>query len=129
MGLNKAISEAFPICSSVSISNAQVFVSSASSVKYRDTITYQFVWARQSSTTFGIQVSSNYSPGLPQNPGQANSGNWDDLTLSPTPTSYNSTSYTVNLNQIGSPWVRFIATTTSSGTALLTATVTAKSLG
>ena len=78
---------------------------------------------------FYVQTSNNYSPGLPQNPGSANAGNWDSIPLNPVPTTSSANSYTAVVTQTGPAWARFVVDTVSSGSFLLSATFSAKSLG
>lgn len=115
----KLVSDPFLICSSITISNAAVYVSSVSSIKTRDTFTYQWIWAGVSSTTFYVQTSNDYSPGLPQNPGALNAGHWDSIPFNTTPTTNSGSSYTAVVNFTGPAWSRFMSVTASSGTATL----------
>ncbi len=123
----KEVSPPFLIVSSVSVSGATTFTSSASGVIYRDSIGYQVNWSGTPIGTFQINGSLDYNPGTPQSNGALNAGSWVTIT-SQAVGSGTSQPVLFNLNQLAAPWTQFqFVSSTSSGT--LAVYVTAKSLG
>lgn len=110
------------------MTGTNTIISLPSTVLYRDTVAYQLQWTGSPTGTFGVQVSSDYNPGLPQSAGTQNNGIWTDVTLAPIPTTSGVSSGTINLSQLGSGYVRCYYTNTT-GTGVLTGYFTAKSLG
>lgn len=125
----KEITEKTPIFSTSAVAGVVSIVSSVTQIKYKDSVGYQFYWDGNPSGTFHIQVSNDYSSGSPQGQsGFANAGTWDTVTVSPTPTTSSGFSYTVNMNQLGLPYVRVVFIN-STGSGVITGNVFCKSLG
>lgn len=126
---SKEVSLPFQVCASATMSGTSVFTSSATSIIYRDSLAYQFNWTGNPTGTFQIQGSVDYNPGLPQSAGTFNSGNWNPVTITPTPTAASgSATYLVNMNQLAFSYARF-QYTNASGSGVLGAWTCGKSLG
>lgn len=96
--------------------------SDATEVLNKDNLTYQLLWTGTLAGTFDIQVSSNYDPNKPS------LASWDSLPLTSVPTAAGSPdSWTVDLNQLGSKWVR-CAFTRVSGTGNLKMIISGKAI-
>lgn len=126
---SKMVSPPFQVCASVTMAGTTVFTSSATSILYRDSVSYQFNWTGNPVGTFAIQGSNDYNPGQMESAGSLNNGSWNPLTLSPTPAAASgSATYLVNMNQLAFSYVRFTYTN-STGSGVLAAWTVGKSLG
>ena len=125
----KNVNLPYQIMSSATMVAQNTLTSSASNIMYHDSVAVSFAWSGNPTGTFQIQGSLDYNPGTPQSGGQANSGTWNNLTLSPQPTAGSgSATYLVNMNQLAFPWLR-IQYTNSTGSGVLSACICSKSLG
>lgn len=123
----KEVSSPFLIIGSLSVSAANTYTSSASSILYRDSVCYQVNAAGVPTGSLNINGSADYNPGTPQSTGTLNAGNWTTIT---TQAIGSGTSYPVlfNLNQLAMPWTQFqFVSSTNTGT--ISVYVSAKSLG
>lgn len=107
------------------------FISAPTSVKFLDNFSYQInILTSNSTGTFSVQASDDYSPGGPIE-GVANAGTWVDLVLGggvPTVAAAND-SILINLNQLPFTAVRLKYTSTVAGTGTCDIWVVAKQLG
>lgn len=123
----KEISEPYLVINSASFSGTQSVTSSASNIKYKDSISYQVNFTTGLNGTVFINGSLDYNPGLPQSGGAFNAGNWTTIT-SQTVGSGTLNPILFNLNQLAMPWTQVQFTnTTASGT--ISCYFGAKSLG
>lgn len=124
----KEISEPFLIIPSIAVSGATNRTSSASSVKYKDTVGYQVNFTGSPVGTLYVNGSIDYNPGAPQSGGTYNVGNWVTIT-SQTVGSGTSQPYLFNLNQLAVPWTQLQFIGSSSAAGSMSVYFTAKSLG
>lgn len=128
----KAITETQVIINNVAVSGTVQVIGSVSNIKYKDSISIQYNCTGNATGSFAIQGSLDYNPGTTQAQafaGGYNAGNWNSITLSPTPSiSSGSGTYLVNMNQLAFPYIRSVFTN-SSGTGILSGFIFCKSLG
>lgn len=124
----KEISEPFLIIPSSAISGSTNITSSASSVKYKDSVGYQVNFTGAVAGTLRVNGSIDYNPGAPQSGGAFNAGNWVTIT-SQTVGSGSTQPYLFNLNQLAVPWTQLQFVGSSSATGSMSVYFTAKSLG
>ncbi len=108
-----------------------VFISSVTSILYRDSISYQWAWTGIPTGNFDVQGSLDFNPGLPESAGSLNNGTWTSVTLTPVANATGSgggTQILANLSQLGFPYIRF-AYTNSTGSGVLGAWTSGKSYG
>lgn len=124
----KEISEPFNVLPASSVSGTSTVTSSASSVKYKDSVVYQInATSGVPDGTFYVNASVDYNPGNPQSAGTYRAGHWYTLTSQVVGSG---TSYPVSfrLTQVTEPWLQIqFVSSTSSGT--IEAWFMAKSLG
>lgn len=123
----KEISEPYQIISSFTASGTTTTISSASSVKYKDSVAYQVNWSGAPQGTVSILGSVDYNPGLPQSAGGARSGNWTTITSQAVGSGV-SQPILFNLNQLAFPWTQ-VQYTSSTATGVMSVWFAAKSLG
>ena len=93
-------------------------------IPYLDNIAVQLNFTGTPTGTFEIQVSLDYDQDNQQN--ILNAGTWVPMTLSPSPIANGSSDkIVIELNQLGSPWLRIVYNRTS-GSGTLNAYITAK---
>lgn len=122
----KEVSPPYLVFSSISVT-AATYTSSATGIQYKDSVGYQFAWTGLITATVNINGSIDFNPGQPQSSGAVNPGAWTTIT-SATIGSGTLQPLLFNLNQLAMPWTQ-IQCVTSSGTGIISAYVTAKSLG
>jgi hypothetical protein len=128
---SKSVTPPFQVIGSLSVSGTNAYVSSVTNILYRDSISLQYHWTGNPQGSIDVQGSVNYSPGIPQAAGvkeTANAGTWTSITLSPSATVSGSSSILINMNQLAFPFIRTVYTN-SSGSGILSAWVSGKSLG
>lgn len=98
--------------------------SAVTSIQYADDIYLQLVWTGTPNGTFNVQVSNSYEQ---DNWGNITStGSWDSVTLSPQPVAAGAPgSWSINLSNLGSPWIR-VTYTHSSSTGTLNGWISTK---
>lgn len=126
----KNIAQPFNIFNSVSVSATQTFTSSNSSVKYLDTVGYQFNLSGTPTGVLQINGSLDYNPVLPQSADPINgslSGTWTTI-ASVSVSSGTPSPVFFNMNQLGFAWIQsqFIS---STATGTLSGWICGKSLG
>lgn len=94
----------------------------------KDNITYQYVWTGTLNGTFIVETSLDYIPnenGVPQS-GPLNAGTWNTLPgITGAVASGTPDSGTIEMNQLGAPYVRTTFTRVS-GTGSLVVTISGK---
>lgn len=125
---SKEVSSPFNIASNITVSGSGSFISSVSSILYRDSLGYQANLV--SGLPVGIlqvNTSFDYNPGNPQSAGGLASGNWTTISsLSVSATT--AWPITFNLNQLAMPYAQ-IQFSGSSGGGVISIFTSAKSLG
>jgi len=103
-------------------SMAASITSAPTQIAFLDNIYYQVEWSGTSPVgSMSVEVSSSYDQRL-------GTGSWDAVVLPVTPSiAANTGSISIDLNQLGAPWVRLVYTRTS-GTGTMTAYISAKSV-
>jgi hypothetical protein len=116
-----------PVLIASNQSLASSFNSSPTIINYLDNCAYQInVNTSNSTGTFAVQASLDYSPGGPNEP-IANAGNWVSLSMSGVPTvSAASDVININLNQLPFKAIRLAYTSTIAGTGTCNIYVMAK---
>lgn len=127
----KAVSPPFNLCSSVTMTGAVSFISSVTSILYRDTISYQCSWTGIPTGAFDVQGSIDYNPGKPDSAGTLNAGTWTSIPISP---AFNATGSggasfgLINLYSLGFAYTRIVYTN-STGSGVLGVWTSGKSWG
>lgn len=129
----KNVSPPFTFCNAVSVTGANTFTSSVSSILYKDNIGLQYAFGGNPTGTLNIQVSNDYNPGLPESAGGSNAGTWTSVVQAapntlPVTVSSGTTSVAINMDMSCFAWLR-TQYTNSSGTGTLTGIFAAKSMG
>lgn len=87
--------------------------SAVTNIQYLNDVALQFNWTGTPIGTFSVLVSIDYSQDAAGN--VLNAGNWNALTLSPSPAASGSAgSWYVDLNEISAPWIKATYTAGSS---------------
>lgn len=113
------------------MTGTSVFISSVTSIIYRDSISYQAAWTGIPTGSFDAQGSIDFNPGLPESGGGVNNGTWSSISISP---AFNATgsggaSYgLINMSQLGFAYVRLVYTN-STGSGFLGVWTSGKSFG
>lgn len=130
----KNVSPPFTLYPGIAVTGTSVvYVSSASSILYKDNIGLQFKYTGNTTGQIDIQVSNDYNPGNPESAGGLNAGTWTAVSQTapnaiPVILGSGTGTIAVNLNMSGFSYLR-TQYTSSSGTGTLTGTIVAKSLG
>lgn len=128
----KAVTEVQLTINSVSVSGNVQVIGSVSNIKFKDSVGFQYNWTGNPVGSFFIQGSLDYNAGLPQNQAYAgglNPGNWNTITLSPTPTTSSGSSYLIDgAGPFSFPYIRTLYTGTS-GSGVISGFIFAKSYG
>ncbi len=126
---HKLVSPPFKLCSSASMSGVTVFISSVTSILYRDSLAYQCAWSGNPTGTFDVQGSVDFNLGLPESGGGLNAGTWTSITLSATVSAAGTPSTAlINLSQLAFPYIR-LQYTNSTGSGSLGVSTSGKSYG
>ncbi len=135
MAKNKNQLLSFQSIAAGAMTGTSTLTSAVTDIRFLDDVGYQFVWTGFPVGSFSIQVSADYLQDI--NGNVQNAGNWVSLimtywngaafiTTSSIPTSVGSPIY-IDLALLSAPWIRAQYTNTS-GTGVLTATITAKEI-
>jgi hypothetical protein len=119
------------------MTGTSTLTSDVTDIRFLDDIGVQMIWTGSPVGNFQIQVSADYAPGKEVGSGPANPGNWTPLTLTywngvafvtstSVPTTYGPPYY-FDLVLLSAPWIRVVYTNTS-GSGVLTATITGKAV-
>lgn|SRR5574343_709044 len=100
--------------------------SDPTNIQFLDNISIQLNFTGTPTGTFSVQGSLDYQQTSPF--AKAATGNWIDLTLSPSPAASGSASQILlDLNQLSFPWIR-VKYTRSSGSGTLNAFISGKAV-
>ena len=98
----------YQIINAQSMTGTNVITSSITDIRNIDNVALELVWTGTPTGTFSVQCSIDYNP-------QLQAGTWTALTLSPSPAASGSASSAlIDLNQLGSPYIRVQYTNASS---------------
>jgi hypothetical protein len=123
----KTFIKPYKVLSSGDMSQSSL-TSSITSIQGVDNVVYQFIFTGTPTGVFTIEVSTDYAPGVGPNSEPANPGHWVTLPVTPAlVASGTDGSVFVDLNQMGSPYIRAVYTRTS-GTGVLNIIITAKAI-
>lgn len=108
---------------------AASFQSPATMIKMYDNCSYQInITTTNSIGTFSVQVSNDYQ--TQKEDDRSNAGNWEDLTLSGTPSAGAANdNIVIDLNQLPYKAIRLAYTSTVAGTGVADIYVACKSVG
>lgn len=128
---SKQASLPFQVCASISMSGTNTFISSVTSIIYRDSVAYQAAWTGIPTGSFDAQGSIDFNPGLPESGGSQNNGTWTSIPITP---AFNATGSggasfgLINMSQLGFAYTR-MQYTNSTGSGFLAVWVSGKSFG
>lgn len=102
------------------VSMATSITSLPTAIQFLDNVYYQIIWSGTSPVgVMEVQVSNSYDERL-------GTGSWDTVVLPVSPSvAANTGSISIDLNQLGAPWVRILYTRTS-GVGTMSAYISAK---